>query len=114
MRNSALITLGTVLGVCVISGLAAYALSRLDVPGSSAFVVYLFVGTTIPGQLFIIPLFFLWVRLGLVNTLTRGDHRLLGAFLARSRPCCSAPICCLCRASWKRRRGSMAPVNSRC
>jgi raffinose/stachyose/melibiose transport system permease protein len=69
MRNSALITLGTVLGVCVISGLAAYALSRLDVPGSSAFVVYLFVGTTIPGQLFIIPLFFLWVRLGLVDTL---------------------------------------------
>jgi raffinose/stachyose/melibiose transport system permease protein len=69
MRNSAIITLGTVLGVCFISGLAAYALSRLNVPGSSGFVVYLFVGTTIPGQLFIIPLFFLWVRLGLVNTL---------------------------------------------
>lgn len=69
MRNSALITLGTVLGVCFISGLAAYALSRLDLPGSSALVVYLFVGTTIPGQLFVIPLFFLWVRLGLVNTL---------------------------------------------
>lgn len=69
MRNSALITLGTVVGVCFISGLAAYALSRLNVPGVSGFVVYLFVGTTIPGQLFIIPLFFLWVRLGLVNTL---------------------------------------------
>lgn len=69
MRNSALITLGTVLGVCFISGLAAYALSRLDVPGSSAVVVYLFVGTTVPGQLFVIPLFFLWVRLGLVDTL---------------------------------------------
>ena len=69
MRNSVLITIGTVLGVCVISGLAAYALSRLDLPGSSGLVVYLFVGTTIPGQLFVIPLFFLWVRLGLVNTL---------------------------------------------
>jgi len=69
MRNSALITLGTVLGVCIISGLAAYALSRLEVPGSSGMVVYLFVGTTIPGQLFVIPLFFLWVRLGLVDTL---------------------------------------------
>jgi raffinose/stachyose/melibiose transport system permease protein len=69
MRNSAIITLGTVLGVCFISGLAAYALSRLAVPGSAGIVVYLFVGTTIPGQLFIIPLFFLWVRLGLVNTL---------------------------------------------
>ena len=69
MRNSALITLGTVLGVCIISGLAAYALSRLQVPGTSSLVVYLFVGSTIPGQLFIIPLFFLWVRLGLVNTL---------------------------------------------
>lgn len=69
MRNSVIITLGTVIGVCLISGLAAYALSRLDVPGTSGFVVYLFVGTTIPGQLFIIPLFFLWVRLGLVDTL---------------------------------------------
>jgi raffinose/stachyose/melibiose transport system permease protein len=69
MRNSALITLGTVVGVCIISGLAAYALSRLDVPGGAGLVVYLFVGTTIPGQLFIIPLFFLWVRLGLVDTL---------------------------------------------
>ncbi len=69
MRNSAVITLGTVVGVCIISGLAAYALSRLDLPGSSGMVVYLFIGTTIPGQLFVIPLFFLWVRLGLVNTL---------------------------------------------
>lgn len=69
MRNSALITFGTVVGVCIISGLAAYALSRLEVPGSSGVVVYLFVGTTIPGQLFVIPLFFLWVRLGLVDTL---------------------------------------------
>lgn len=69
MRNSALITFGTVVGVCIISGLAAYALSRLEVPGSSGMVVYLFVGTTIPGQLFVIPLFFLWVRLGLVDTL---------------------------------------------
>ena len=69
MRNSVLITLGTVLGVCVISGLAGYALSRLNPPGSAGIVVYLFVGTTIPGQLFVIPLFFLWVRLGLVDTL---------------------------------------------
>ncbi|MCD6030243.1 MAG: transporter permease [Thermomicrobiales bacterium] len=68
MRNSAVITTGTVLGVCVISGLAAYALGRLNVPGSDALVVYLFVGTTIPGQLFVIPLFFLWVRLGLSDT----------------------------------------------
>jgi raffinose/stachyose/melibiose transport system permease protein len=68
IRNSAVITLGTVLGVCLISGLAAYALGRLNVRGSDAFVVYLFVGTTIPGQLFVIPLFFLWVRLGLVDT----------------------------------------------
>jgi raffinose/stachyose/melibiose transport system permease protein len=68
MRNSAVITAGTVLGVCLISGLAAYALGRLNAPGGEAFVVYLFVGTTIPGQLFVIPLFFLWVRLGLVDT----------------------------------------------
>jgi raffinose/stachyose/melibiose transport system permease protein len=52
----------------VIAGLAAYALSRLDLPGSSAIVGYLFVGITIPAQLYIIPLFALWVKLQLIDS----------------------------------------------
>ena len=33
MENSAILTLGTIAGVCVIAGCAAYAMARLDLPG---------------------------------------------------------------------------------
>ena len=69
MRNSAIITVGTVIGVCIIAGMAAYALSRLDLPGSDGVLFYLFVGSAVPVQLFLVPLFFLWSRLQLTNTL---------------------------------------------
>lgn len=69
MRNSLILTLATIVGVWVISGLAAYALARLDVPGSGLVLLYLIVGSTLPFQLFIVPLFFLWVRLDLVDSL---------------------------------------------
>jgi len=68
IKNSTVISLSTAIGVCIIAGLAAYALSRLDVPGSSLFTGYLFVGITIPAQLYIIPLFALWVKLDLIDS----------------------------------------------
>lgn len=69
MRNSAILTIGTVIGVCVISGLAAYALSHLNVPGAGGVLVWLFVGIALPFQLFVVPLFFMWTRLGLTDSL---------------------------------------------
>lgn len=69
MVNSAILTVGTVLGVCVISGCAAYALDRLDLPGADAVLLYLFVASAVPFQLFLVPLFFLWSALNLTNTL---------------------------------------------
>ena len=69
MRNSAIITAGTVIGVCIIAGMAAYALSRLDLPGGDGVLFSLFVGSAVPFQLFLVPLFFLWSRLQLTNTL---------------------------------------------
>ena len=69
MRNSAIIVVGTVAGVCVISGMAAYALARLKVPGGDFFGLYLLVGTSLPAALFLVPLFFLWNKLGLTNNL---------------------------------------------
>lgn len=68
IRNSAIISLFTVIGVCIIASLAAYALSRLDLPGGGLVVAYLFAGITIPAQLYIIPLFFLWVKLDLIDS----------------------------------------------
>lgn len=67
--NSTILTLGTVIGVCVISGMAAYAMARLDLPGTDGVLLYLFVASALPFQLFLVPLFFLWNVLTLTNTL---------------------------------------------
>jgi raffinose/stachyose/melibiose transport system permease protein len=70
IRNSAFITGVSVAGVIVIAGLAAYSLARLNPKGADALAFYLVVGTSIPAQLFMVPLFFLWTKLGLTDTLT--------------------------------------------
>jgi raffinose/stachyose/melibiose transport system permease protein len=69
MRNSLVICLGTMAGVCLISGLAAYALTQLKVRGGSGAITYLFLGSALPVQLFLVPLFFLWTRLHLTDSL---------------------------------------------
>lgn len=69
MLNSTILTVGTVVGVCVIAGMAAYALDRLDLLGTDAVLLYLFVASAVPFQAFIVPLFFLWSSLNLTNTL---------------------------------------------
>jgi raffinose/stachyose/melibiose transport system permease protein len=69
MLNSTILTVGTVVGVCVIAGTAAYAMSRLDLPGTDAVLLYLFVMSAVPFPLFLVPLFFLWSTLQLTNTL---------------------------------------------
>lgn len=69
MRNSAILTVGTVVGVSVISGLAAYALSHLKVPGGNLVVGWLFLSIALPLQLFLVPLFFMWSRLNLSDSL---------------------------------------------
>lgn len=67
--NSAIITACTVVGVWIVSGTAAYALARLDVPRGGVVLLYLFVCTAIPQQIFLVPLFFLWAKLGLTDSL---------------------------------------------
>ena len=49
-------------------GLAAYSLSRLNVKGGTLLIAYLFMGITIPPQLYVIPLFSLWVRFDLIDS----------------------------------------------
>lgn len=68
-RNSLVIVPGTAIGVCLIAGCGAYAMSRLDLPGLSVAMTYLLVSTALPIQLFLVPLFYLWTRLGLYDTL---------------------------------------------
>lgn len=66
--NSVIIVLGTVLGVCLISGLAAYAMARLDLPHHGSVILYLLITTSLPLQLFLVPLFYLWTNLHLYDT----------------------------------------------
>jgi raffinose/stachyose/melibiose transport system permease protein len=69
MLNSFLIVTGTVIGVWVCAGAASYALARLDLPFKKVFGTYFFVVISLPVQLFLVPLFFLWTKLGLIDTL---------------------------------------------
>ena len=68
-RNSLILVVGTVSSVLLLGGMAAYALARLKLPGGSVLMLYLLVGSSLPVQLFLVPLFFLWRNLGLVNNL---------------------------------------------
>jgi raffinose/stachyose/melibiose transport system permease protein len=69
-RNSAILVVGTVAGVLVLGGLAAYSLARLNLPGQSMLMIYLLVVSTLPLWLYLVPLFFLWRNLGLINSRT--------------------------------------------
>lgn len=68
-RNSAVLVVGTVFLVLLLGGMAAYALARLKLPGGGLLMLYLLVGSSLPVQLFLVPLFFLWRQIGLVNNL---------------------------------------------
>ena len=66
--NSIIYTSSVVVGIVVISSLAAYAFSRLEFPGKN-FFFYMFVAAMmipLPGSF--VPLFVLMNKLGLVNT----------------------------------------------
>jgi len=68
-RNTGILVVGTVIGVLLLGGMAAYSLAKLDLPGSGPLTLYLLVGTSLPIQLYLVPLYFTWNRLGLVNSL---------------------------------------------
>jgi raffinose/stachyose/melibiose transport system permease protein len=67
--NTLILTFGTILIVIIVSGLAAFALARYRFAGANVVGFYLIVGTTVPALLFMVPLYFMWARLGLVNSL---------------------------------------------
>jgi raffinose/stachyose/melibiose transport system permease protein len=69
VQNSGILVIVTVAGVLILGGMAAYSLAKLNVPGAGAVMLYLLIGSSLPIQLFLVPLFFLWQSLGLVNNL---------------------------------------------
>jgi raffinose/stachyose/melibiose transport system permease protein len=67
--NTLILTGGTIAMVVVIGGLAAFALARFRFPGADAISFYLLVGTSVPALVFMVPLYFMWAQVGLVNSL---------------------------------------------
>lgn len=68
-RNSGLLVLLTVSAVLLLGGMAAYSLAKMNLVGGNLLMLYLLVGSALPIQLFMVPLFFLWQRLGLTNSI---------------------------------------------
>ena len=68
--------------------MAAYSLAKLDLPGSGLLTLYLLVGTSLPIQLYLVPLFFTWQRLGLVNNL----FGLVVIYIATNAPFADLPL----------------------
>jgi raffinose/stachyose/melibiose transport system permease protein len=69
MRNSVILVAISVTGVLTLGGMAAYSMAKLKMPGSSFFAIYLLTVSSLPLQMFLVPLFFMWNKLHLVNTL---------------------------------------------
>ncbi|MBI1279210.1 MAG: ABC transporter permease subunit [Anaerolineaceae bacterium] len=68
LGNSTILTIGTIFGTLLLAGAAAYALARLKLRGGDFIGFYFMIGTSVPPQLFMIPLFFMWRQVGLVNS----------------------------------------------
>ena len=68
LGNSTILTVGTIVGTLTLAGLAAFALARLKLRGSDYIGFYFMIGTSVPPYLFIIPLFYMWRQIGLVNS----------------------------------------------
>ena len=66
--NSLLYVSVTVVLVCAIAVVSAYALVRMRVRFSAGVSVYLIVATGLPIQAFLVPLFYLWTHLHLYDT----------------------------------------------
>ncbi len=68
IRNSLIMMSATIVASLTLAGLAAYALARLKLKGASLIAFYFLVGTSVPPQLFMVPLFIAWRQIGLINT----------------------------------------------
>lgn len=80
--NSVVLVVATIAAELVLGGLAAFSLARRKPPGSDAFMLYMLVASTIPIWLYIVPLFFQWRSLGLINT----RHGLILIYIALNAP----------------------------
>ncbi|PLS09631.1 carbohydrate ABC transporter permease [Neobacillus cucumis] len=67
--NSLIVGLSCIIIICICAGLAAYALSKLQFKGSNTMMGILLFILSIPMGLFLVPLFFIWKNLNLMDSL---------------------------------------------
>lgn len=67
LRNSLILSLGTVALAILIAFLAGIALARLNVPGKKALVVVLYILTFFPFTAIVIPIYLVYAHLDLLN-----------------------------------------------
>ena len=68
MKNSAILTTGSVIGTLIVAGLAGFALAHLNLKGANVIAFYFLVGTAVPPQMYMVPLFYMWRRFGLLES----------------------------------------------
>lgn len=68
--NTAIVTVFSIVGQLIVVSLAAYAFARMRFPGKNVIFLAMLAMMMIPGQVFIIPRYRLFVELGLTNTVT--------------------------------------------
>lgn len=66
--NSLVVAFGVVLVTLVVSVLAGYTLTRMDVPGKRTIANVTIISYMYPPLLLVIPMFLLWFSVGLINT----------------------------------------------
>jgi raffinose/stachyose/melibiose transport system permease protein len=69
LPNTIILVAGTVVGTMILSAMAAYSMAKLKLPGADGLTMYFLVISSLPMQLFLVPLFYLWRRMGLINNL---------------------------------------------
>lgn len=69
VRNSLFLVVTTAALVLLLGGIAAYALARLKPPGADAYMVYMVALSTVPVWLYMVPLFVILKRVGLLDSL---------------------------------------------
>lgn len=68
--NTALVTVFSILGQLLVVSMSGYAFARLRFPGKKLLFMAMLAMMMIPGQVFIIPRFKLFVSLGITNTVS--------------------------------------------
>ncbi|AHC51462.1 sugar ABC transporter permease [Sulfolobus acidocaldarius SUSAZ] len=68
LRNSLIMALGTIIISVLVAFLTGAALSRLNVPGKKALIVFLYILTFLPSVATVIPLYVMFASLHLINT----------------------------------------------